>query len=495
MITETISELPVLAVEQNAWRCAQAERVGMFVDASGYFEAVENAMGQARHEIFIIGWDFNPDIKLRPEQPDSLTLGAFLLRCVERNPALRIKILIWALGPVYSGKSLKLLMGRTWPRNRAISMRFDLAPAIRGSHHQKLVIIDGVTAFTGGIDLTARRWDNSAHEPDNPLRVSPDGKPYEPVHDVQCLFSGEAAAAAREVARERWRNATGEDAPPPPATEPVWPAGYEAQFHGSMMALSRAGRQAARGDTSESFRLTRDLLASARRQIYIESQYFASPAICDLLCERLQEPDGPEVVILTTAGSHGFLERKILGENRDRLIRKLVHHDRYGRLRARYPAVSGRDGGVYEILVHSKLIIIDDTVLRVGSSNLNQRSELMDTELDVSLWARSGAERAQITRFRDGLLGEHLGVDSETLKTEMERSGSLCAAIDNLAGNSRSLLRFEGAQGDGETCLVPGTGIVDPRCAWWPLQTIPQWFSQLRARFMPRRTSCRVSHR
>ncbi len=76
------------------------------------------------------------------------------------------------------------------------------------AQHQKIVVIDGVLAFSGGLDLTIRRWDTSEHAAHDPLRTDPDGKPYPPFHDVQCMVDGEAAAAldgtgGEPVARRR----------------------------------------------------------------------------------------------------------------------------------------------------------------------------------------------------------------------------------------------------------------------------------------------------
>ena len=41
-------------------------------------------------------------------------------------------------------------------------------------------------------------------------RVDPNGRPYPPIHDVQMMVDGEAAAALDEIVRARWQAATGE---------------------------------------------------------------------------------------------------------------------------------------------------------------------------------------------------------------------------------------------------------------------------------------------
>ena len=111
-----------------------------------------------------------------------------------------------------------------------------------------------------------------------------------------------------------------------------------------------------------------------------------------------------------THQSRGLVERLVMGSNRDRLIRRLHQADRHDRLRVYYPVVPGREGEG-QILVHSKLIIVDDTLLRVGSSNLNNRSAGLDTECDLAIEARNERERRAIRGIRDRLVAEHLGVD------------------------------------------------------------------------------------
>ena len=96
-----------------------------------------------------------------------------------------------------------------------------------------------------------------------------------------------------------------------------------------------------------------------------------------------------------THESRGLLERLLMGRNRDHLIRRMKRADRHGRLLVSYPLVPKADGSGQQVLVHSKLIIVDDVFLRVGSSNLNNRSFGLDTECDLAIEATTDAERAR----------------------------------------------------------------------------------------------------
>ncbi|WP_411034206.1 phospholipase D-like domain-containing protein [Shinella sp. BYT-45] len=465
---------PIIRPGRNAWRVASAERLSVLVDGEAYFRALEGVLEQARKDVWIIGWDFNPDIPIRPEEPRSPTLGAFLLKLAEERPELTIRVLVWAMGPIYSGKSLKLFRKRRWSSHPRILLAFDSRHPVRGSHHQKMVVVDDRVAFVGGIDLTAKRWDTSDHRADDPRRATPSGEPYEPVHDMQVALEGEAARAAGDIARRRWLLATDEAVPATGAPSDAGLDGLVPDMTKVDVAFART-EPAIRGRESftEAMDLTVAALEAARRHIYIESQYFASKKVCDVLCRRLAEPDGPEVVVISTLRSHGTIERLVLGANRDRLVRRLGRCDRHGRVRAFYPVVPRADGTEQEVVIHSKLVIVDDVFLRIGSSNLNQRSEGLDTELDVAIEARTDAERRSIVALRDRLLAEHLDADPDAFGAAVRAEGALGRTIDAFNTHARGLRPFPDAGGRGSVEPVMGTGLVDPVAPWWPFSAWP----------------------
>ena len=209
--TAASSALPngIIRPGRNAWQAGKADKAAFLIDGAAYFTALDQALRKARHTIWIIGWDFNPDIRLRPHQ-SSETLGELLLSLADETPTLQIRILVWGMGPIYSGKSFRLFRESGFSSHPQITMRFDLRHPVRGCHHQKLVSIDDSLGFMGGIDLTARRWDEPDHRIGNPMRKSPDGTPYEPVHDMQSMVSGSVAGLIGDVARRRWKRATGQ---------------------------------------------------------------------------------------------------------------------------------------------------------------------------------------------------------------------------------------------------------------------------------------------
>ena len=105
-----------------------------------------------------------------------------------------------------------------------------------------------------------------------------------------------------------------------------------------------------------------------------------------------------------------------------------------------YPVVPGLED--QNINVHSKLLIVDDRLLKIGSANLSNRSLGLDTECDLVIEApaEGGATlRQQIAGITHRLLGEHLGLSARQVALAVAQHGSLAGAIDAQRGSPRCL--------------------------------------------------------
>lgn len=474
-VGETQKTHGIIQPGRNAWRSVSCDRAAFLIDGADYYQRLDQVLRKACRSILIVGWDFNPDIRLTPTEPDSPTLGEILRARVDACQELTVHILVWAMGPIYSGKSLKLFQKARWSDHKRIRLEFDFHHPLRASHHQKMVCIDETVAFLGGIDLTARRWDDRRHALPNPLRCSPDGTCYGPVHDLQSIISGDAAKLVGDACRIRWKRATSEVLEPSQgATDDLWPADLTPALRDCPAALALTeplfwnGRHGRR----DAIQMTHDALRAAKRHIYLESQYLASFSIARTIIDRLREPDGPEIVILVTQESHGFLEKLMMGNNRTRLIRRMKRQDRNGRLRVYFAVTRDENGKEREIIVHSKLVVIDDCVIRVGSSNLNNRSEGLDTEADLAFEPVTEEGRRAVLALRHDLMAEHLDATPAEIARSMAETGSLIRTIDRFNYKPRGLRNFAVDVLNGETDSLVGTSIVDPRRPFWPLRQL-----------------------
>ncbi|HLZ67575.1 MAG TPA: phospholipase D-like domain-containing protein [Aliidongia sp.] len=445
----------------NCWRRSRAARAALLTNAD-YFRWLADSLKQARHRILLVGWDLDAALVLDPRSagPEALPLAEFLQTLLERNPALEIRFLLWDRTTFYGGNRLSAAaLAELGARHARFRYHYLPAP-LACSHHAKLVVIDDTLAFVGGIDLAGDRWDRTDHPPSHPARVTPAGDAYGPIHDLQMLVAGPAAADLADYAASRWAGATGEPAPGLGPDRAGWPDGLAPDFTDMPTGIARTEPAAAGGAIREVEALNHDALAAARQCIYLEAQYLTAATIGDSLVRQLQRADGPEIVIIVTRTSHGFVEQFAMGNNRDRLLRRLVAADRWGRLRVYYPTVpDGESRG--EVKIHAKLAVIDDRLLRIGSSNLNNRSMAVDTECDLAFEATGPRHRDAIRALRHRLVAEQLHRPVEAVAAAFRRTRSLIAVIDGLngAGHLQPLLV---SPADGSSAPMTGTALLDP---------------------------------
>ncbi len=439
-----MSTRPILSETRNCWKIAPARRAALIVDAEGYFRAVRESISLARESIFIMGWDLHSELRLvRNGSDDGLpdTLCALLDAVAAERPNLDIHILNWDFAMIYAMEREFFPRYRLqWKSHDRVHFCLDGEHPVGGSQHQKIVVVDDSVAFVGGIDLGKWRWDTSAHEVDDPRRTDPDGKAYPPFHDMQMVVDGGVAAAIGELGRKRWSAATGsESATIGQSESDPWPPSIESDFEDVSVAIARTmpaydGREEVR----EVERLYLDSIAAAKDFIYIENQYFSSHEVGCALARRLKEPNGPEIVIVGPEKTGGWLEQHTMDVLRARLVGDLYEADAHNRLRVYYARLS-EDPHV-ALMIHAKAMIVDDRYLRVGSSNLSNRSMGLDSECDVALESTEARDiRGLIAGVRRRLLAEHLGVVPEAVEKAEEECSSLIAAIESLRTGERTL--------------------------------------------------------
>jgi phosphatidylserine/phosphatidylglycerophosphate/cardiolipin synthase-like enzyme/uncharacterized membrane protein YdjX (TVP38/TMEM64 family) len=458
----------ILKPGYNCWRVAHARRVAFLIDAADYFRAFREAAARTRHSLLMVGWDIDSRVRLvRDADPGVLpnTLGEFLNGLVSRAGGPHAYVLTWDFAMLYAlDREWLPIYKLDWRTHRRLHFRMDGKHPPGGSHHQKIVVVDDALAFVGGLDLTKARWDTPEHRPDDTRRIEvPGTPPYRPFHDVMMLVEGEVAAALGELVRLRWERATGRHARPRvdlPAD--VWPPGVVVELEDVPVAIARTTpAYDGEPEVREVELLYRDAIRAARRSIYIENQFFTATGIADALAVRLAERDGPEVVLVLALRTDGWLSQQTMDVLRGRLIRRLREADRYGRLRFYYPDVPGLNGQC--VNVHSKVLVIDDEFVRVGSANLNNRSMGIDTECDLAF--ESGGEerlRRGVAALRHRLLAEHLGTRPEEVGRAMAREGSLIAAIEALRGGPRTLRELEPPAPEQASSWLPNPELLDP---------------------------------
>lgn len=463
-----------LVPERNCWVASRARRAAVLVDADAYFGTLYAAFRLARRRICIAGWDLDSRVALTRNPPRGgppPRLGALLDALVRARPELEVYILAWDFSSIYllereAFPRLKLGL-RTHPRVR---FHLDDTHGAGGSHHQKVVVVDDVLAFCGGLDLCDVRWDTPAHRVPEPARADVRGHGYAPHHDVQLAVEGPVAAALGRLFADRWHGATGQRLPPLPELLSPWPAELRADFTDVELGVARTGVGAEGVPIREAEAAWLDAVAAARSLLYMEVCYLTAPVLVDALARRLAEPDGPRIVIVAPRRHDAWLEDSTMLVLRDRALERLRRADVYGRLRAVGPAAGdgaegdapsrapARGSTMIPIKVHSKLVAVDDRMLKIGSSNATRRSFGLDSECDLLLVARRPADRRAIRDVVRRLVADHLGATP----AEADAWLGQAAQSEALTPPHRSLEPLPPRRPSLADRLLPSEELVDP---------------------------------
>ena len=418
----------------------------VLVDGATAFPRIAEAIANARDHVHVSGWHVAPSFELiRGER--GRPVGELLAEAAER---VDVRVLVWAGAPVPAfHPTRKEVRDAVEELTRRTRIRCEADPREHPfhCHHEKTIVVDGVLAFVGGIDMTdyaGDRFDVSDHPARRRLGW----------HDVGTRLRGPAVKDVHDHFELRWRELTGErlerpEAPPPAGDHTVQVVRtvaenmYEAVPRGDFRVLESYVRA----------------IRSAQRFIYLENQFLWAPEIADLLADKLRRPPHPDfrlVLLLPARANNG--QDDTMGQ----LGQLIGADDGAGRLlAATIRSLSGhRDDRLY---VHAKVGIVDDRWLTVGSANLNAHSLLNDTEMNV---VTDSAELARATRLR--LWSEHLGVDvaGEEPRTTVDDRWRPIAfeQLERLragAEPTHRLLALPGLSKRSRRLLGPLVGLVD----------------------------------
>uniref|UniRef100_A0A671Q4Z3 phospholipase D n=1 Tax=Sinocyclocheilus anshuiensis TaxID=1608454 RepID=A0A671Q4Z3_9TELE len=360
-----------------------------FLNFTGYFDAIADALEGAKKEIFITAWWLSPEIFLKRPVLDG---NMWRLDHVLKRKAVRVKIfvllykeaeVVMGLNSEYTKKTLMGLHS-----NIRVIRHPDHMPstALLWAHHEKLVVIDQSLAFLGGIDLAYGRWDDSQHpltdvgsvrrSPQHSPALSPNkdycnfilkdwvklNKPFDdfidryktprmPWLDIGVLVHGKAA---RDIARhfiQRWNFTK--------VLRSVcqWSIGTKVHEESIHLAYVSA-------------------IQNSKDFIYIEVKYVTTN-IHQLEKKKFRV----YVVMPLLPGFEGDIS------SGGGAIKAIMHFNYRVKMQPEWPLYNSfcglrthadLDGRLVTelIYVHSKLMIVDDCTVIIGSANINDRSML-----------------------------------------------------------------------------------------------------------------------
>ncbi len=200
-------------------------------------------------------------------------------------------------------------------------------------NHRKIILVDGRMGITGGFGIDDK-WRGR-------------GKSDEEWRDSNVLVRGPAVAGMQQAFAENWQEAASELLPPD-----AFPRLEKAGDTPAAFVTSTDNGVVTKGD-----RLTQLLIAAAKKRVWIANAYFVpSEPILQLLEKKVRQ--GVDVRIL--AAGEKTDTHVYLGPQRERMDRLVVE---------------GARGFEYQSsMLHSKTVLVDDSLVVVGSSNLDALS-------------------------------------------------------------------------------------------------------------------------
>ncbi len=422
----------------------------VLVDGGEALPRIAEALAGARSHVHIAGWHITPDFGLTRDDRAS-RLRDLLGDLAER---VEVRVLLWGGAPLPVFTPARAAVRRVreeLTRGTRVQCALDFHERPMHCHHEKLVIVDGEVAFVGGIDLTSLggdRFDSSDHLMRGRLGW----------HDASSRVRGPAVADVAAHFTARWREVTGEQVQETPAPAPAG----DVKLQVVRTVPEKIYDFLPRGDFRILESYTR-ALRSARQLVYLESQFLWSAQVVEILAGKLREPpsDDFRIVVLLPAKPNNGADT-----TRGQLGALAGADNGAGRFLA--TTISARSGGLAgPLYVHSKIGIVDDAWLTVGSANLNEHSFFNDTEMNI---VTCDPTIARETRLR--LWAEHLERSVEEVSGEpaevvdelwrpiageqlerQKRGGPLTHRLQELPGVSR---RSMGLLGPLDSLLVDG---------------------------------------
>jgi phosphatidylserine/phosphatidylglycerophosphate/cardiolipin synthase-like enzyme len=297
--------------------------------------------------------------------------------------------------------------------------------------HQKFSCIDHDIAYVGGMNVKGVDWDttdmaiyeerrmhfeatSAEREQVKSKSVFPGDNVFddlrsEPRKDYMLRIEGPSAYDVRETFRRRWQHQLNENVlyadlstAMPPSLMPEEKAdGLQIQVMATLPPCSdnipeACDYEGAPFDENSIMEGLVNAISNATTYVLIEDQYIRSPILADALMDRMAEASDLKVIVITRIASEWgdpacwpmYIEVNAF---------QAAYPDRFRIYRTwSFDYMISFDTGFWssdylatavfeEIGLHSKLVLIDDIYLQVGSSNHNNRGLLYEGELATAV--------------------------------------------------------------------------------------------------------------
>ena len=267
------------------------------------------------------------------------------------NRGVDVRVMLDGVGELYSTPRARTLLKKGGVRiSRFLPPRL-IPPMLYFNlrNHRKILVADGHTGFVGGMNIGDRHLVNVQEN-------------SERVVDLHFCLRGPIVSQIEHVFLEDWRFTTGEKTVPIPSAE---------DFAGE--AICRTIVDGPNEDLDKLASILLGAISEARERIFIMTPYFL-PAREMITALQIAALRGLEVAVLLPEKSNipfvNWATRNMLWEILQRGVRVYYQPPPF---------------------VHTKLFIVDDYYVQIGSANIDPRSLRLNFELAVEIYHKPTA--------------------------------------------------------------------------------------------------------
>lgn len=347
---------------------------------SAYPEMLAAIDGAQRH-VYLTTYLFQTD---RVGRRFIRALGDAVQRGVE------VRVILDGFGEWFSFPRAGMLLKRRKVRVARFLPPRLIPPAIHVNlrNHRKILVVDGLMAFTGGMNISQR------HAETRPRKFFL----RRPIADLHFRLTGPIVGQIEQAFMGDWGFVTGEDQSPPDVQHPTTgPAICRVVTDGPVQELDKLAT------------LFVSAVAIARERVTIVTPYFlpSRELVGALISAALRGIDVN--IVLPSVNNHPLVH----WASRNMLLELL-----YRGVRVRYQPPP---------FAHTKLLVVDEHYTLMGSANVDPRSLRLNFELNVELYGAAAA--FGVCLYVDRLLENTRDVTAE----ELEKRNPLIRIRDAVA--------------------------------------------------------------
>jgi len=355
--SEVCTELALLGQATTGLPPSSARRVDLLVDGAATFDALVEAIGQARNHVHLEYYIFDRD-RTGTRIRDAL---------IERAKAgVHVRLLLDAVGASrVNRRFLKPLLdagcAHCW--FHPTQFRPFSRPWVNLRTHRKIVVIDGTVAFAGGINITDK--ENNALRPDV-------------YRDLHLRLEGEIVRGLQQVFVEDWIYASGHTRDNFKGTV-LWAPDAQQPPGDIAVQVLTSGPDS---DWEAIHRLQVSAIYEAKQRVWLVTPYFV--------------PGEAAMMALTSAALAGLDVRLLVPKLCDSRLVTFAARSYFDQLLAAKIKV-------YEYgprMLHTKALLCDDNLAVLGSANFDHRSFRLNFE--VALLFRDPAFNARLAELLEG---------------------------------------------------------------------------------------------